>query len=349
MSFNSNGLYRKQSFIENFIRENLIHFAFICETWLPPNYYPKNNMIFHLGHEKRKSNFGRHPYGLAIIINPKLVSKSDFTFLVTNNHNVLIFDLFGIRFFCVYIPPDTDPFNTIKEDTFCTIREYLIEKPCLLLGDWNARCTKWGDIMTNPIGSWLKSKCTSYKLTRLAPNSGKWTLFSRRKTNQEIQTVTSIVDHVLVNDDAEELVIQLCVHEDQPLGGSDHRPLVLEIKTPKVIPLISSPPFIATKAAWSRKALKDQKLCDLYIQTLLDTQDVLKTLISPILSNPYSGTQVNVNFIDQVFTSWIQDALSFSGIPFISRVPKKKNKSSEYLNPELVNLDHAIAMADLDD
>jgi hypothetical protein len=136
MSFNSNGLYRKQSFIENFIRENLIHFAFICETWLPPNYYPKNNMIFHLGHEKRKSNFGRHPYGLAIIINPKLVSKSDFTFLVTNNHNVLIFDLFGIRFFCVYIPPDTDPFNTIKEDTFCTIREYLIEKPCLLLGDW---------------------------------------------------------------------------------------------------------------------------------------------------------------------------------------------------------------------
>jgi len=348
MSFNANGLYNKQPFIEQFLSNNSIHFCFTCETWLPPNYHLKNNMIFHLGHVK-KNNRGRYPYGLAILINPKLVSKNDFTFIVSNNHNVLIFELFNIRFFGVYIPPDTDPFVTIKEDTFQVIREHLVEKPSVLLGDWNARNTKWNDFITNPIGTWLKEKCTSYKLSRLEPDSGMWTLFSHRRVNQTISTVTSIVDHILVNDEALELIVNFHVHESQPLGGSDHRPLVLECNLPDNTPL----PQIQTssshlKSTWSRKALKDENICNNYIQTLLDTQDVLKTLLAPIISNPYAGTQVNVDFVDKIFISWIQDALSFAKVPFINRVPKKREKSSEYLSPDLVQLDHEIGLTELE-
>ena len=125
----------KNSFL---LRDNQIHFTFPCETWLAPDFSPpKNNMIFHIGHA-RKRNVGHYPYGLAIIINPRLISKSDFNFLVIDDQFVIIFDIFNCyRFFCVYIPPEKEQRDaSIKEKTVQKICRFLCnDKPCFLMGD----------------------------------------------------------------------------------------------------------------------------------------------------------------------------------------------------------------------
>ena len=164
--------------------------------------------------------------------------------------------------------------------------------------------------------------------------------------NNQIETVTSVLDHILTNQEAKELVTRIHVFEDRALGGSDHRPLVCEFEIDSNIP----PPLSSgngIKAAWSRKALKDPIKCENYAQALFDTQDELKELIYPIPTNPYCGTRENIDFLDNAFVEWIRQALHNAKIPFIERVPKKKRSSRDYLSPELVQLDHLIGEAEL--
>jgi hypothetical protein len=95
-------------------------------------------------------------------------------------------------------------------------------EPILLLGDLNARCGAFtGDHSFTPQGRWLMEKLEQIPVYIVPPNQGKYTTLSGGGRG--------ITDHVLTNDVP---VSEYIVHEDESLGGSDHRPLTFVVPDP---------------------------------------------------------------------------------------------------------------------
>jgi len=100
----------------------------------------------------------------------------------------------------------------------------------IIIGDFNARKTKWGD-RDNRRGAMLENLSASLGLARISPAGGEqWTYSATHRGSSR----RSICDHALVDQSISGRV-RLRV-EHAPRFGSDHSRLVLEIDTERFCP-----------------------------------------------------------------------------------------------------------------
>jgi hypothetical protein len=210
-TLNLNGSRGKLDRLAQRMKELRLGFCFLSETWIGPESAIPNNIVFHKGHERVRKT-GHYPYGIGVIHNSDLISEEEFN-LIKLTPFYLCFEIKGIRVIGCYIPPEREK-EWMKE--YLTEIEELTheEKKTILIGDFNARHKEFGDHSSNQYGNILKEWIKKIDFNRSEPIKGKWTII--RNNGKE----RSIVDHMFKNFDEN---IEMKVHEEESLGGSDHK------------------------------------------------------------------------------------------------------------------------------
>lgn len=220
MFFNTNGLMGKADEILYFVKEHDVDFCFIVETWLTPNSSTiiKNPFINITNYTETLIQGGRRAQGGILgFCKPTLQQHVLILEQTTNYCFVKIGEVvFGIGYF----PPSLE--FILLEEFIDKAETYAIEndQKCILVGDFNARmANRTGDTTTNPRGNELDNLLNDSTFDILAPSSGKFTTSSFHGG----RGITDLVLHSDIN------VGNLTIHEENSLGGSDHRPLVFEL------------------------------------------------------------------------------------------------------------------------
>lgn len=219
---NINGLSGKVEEIQRFNNTNNIKLNILVETWLAPNasvpFRPYINNITTTNNDF-SARGGRRNSGGILIYSPfnafsppncLLFSDPDGCFSVLKIGEIILL--------AAYISP-SQPDS--KLDDLLSKAEHFSDgfsKLCIIIGDLNARMHHdTGDSTDNTRGKKLRQDLLNTPLLIQLPQHGKWTTWSG--------TGCGITDIVLANFDIPTLI----VHEEESLGGSDHRPLTLEL------------------------------------------------------------------------------------------------------------------------
>ena len=123
-----------------------------------------------------------------------------------------------------YFSPN-NPNQQVAEflDTLATITHGW-EEDTIILGDFNARHTAFGDTMDSARGNVLRAQIELHRLVVQEPVVGKFTSFKNGGAGIPDLVITAGVN-----------THGLTVHEKETLGGSDHRPLTFAIDAQTVV------------------------------------------------------------------------------------------------------------------
>lgn len=296
-SLNVGSLTGKAQRMEDMMDRLGIDLLFVSETWTvegqAKRFCPS---IVHALEHKRTHIHGHVPYGQAILLNKNRCQSEDFAVLEddpSEDRSFSVVQFRGIVFVCLYAAPSRSREWFTQKLESCATRG-LTDHPTIVMGDLNARHISFGDHISNTYGNILISDMDAYGLQRMVPSQGKWTFV---KANAR-----SIVDHVLLNDSANETARNLVVHEDLYVGGAEHRLITFEVDAvaePRSVPAAPRP--------WNRLRLKEPAIqealdahCQRGLPKLMDTLDDL--------SNGSDHAAI-VNEMDALIQSWLNDAL----------------------------------------
>jgi hypothetical protein len=224
--FNANGLSGKLELVLDFMENQELDLIFICETYFLPNQHHRGlgRMFLNLTKpDGRLQSGGRRAIGgIAGYCKPALTNQ--IRAIHTDEHcNYTILDVAGALVAVGYFPPSMD--NRAVPDFLQLVHTLAGEKECVIIGDFNARMGELsGDHHTNGRGyllrDWLEAAPgIDFNLKR--PDHGRFTSFGWGPTHG--QGVTDLVFSLNC------LVHNLVIHEDNSLGGSDHRPLTFDM------------------------------------------------------------------------------------------------------------------------
>jgi hypothetical protein len=104
--------------------------------------------------------------------------------------------------------------------------EAVLHAQTVIVGDFNAHGLQ-GDLVNYPRGRFVKTRVGKV-LDRVTPKEGRWTTFNHQGKG--------INDHAFVSLD-NPLQVEVIVHENESLGGSDHRLLTLTVELPQPLEL----------------------------------------------------------------------------------------------------------------
>lgn len=196
MLWNATGLMPNLDRVVRKMEEKDILLCFVTETWLHPERAipavcretSAVCMVHPVGYERGKN-------GVSVIINPRLQKHpifNDFQVLArdTINGTYIFIQMGTIKILCVYHPPShPDEIDTWLEEIMlkCGASDL---NDLVLLGDFNARCTEWGDHYGNSKGRCLKNWIEAKNMNRV--DTGSLPTFVTTRGN-------SIVDHVFAN------------------------------------------------------------------------------------------------------------------------------------------------------
>lgn len=313
--FNANGIVNKVHQINDFVNNEKIDLMFITEThqlvqsktarWI---WEPFLNLQ---KPDHREITGGRRGNGgIAGFANREVSSKItplqidlEANFAIVKFENITI----GVAYFSPATP------NT-KLTEF--LNETLLragEEPCIIMGDFNARTQRTGDTHLNLRGrllnEWLDAKSdTGIRLE--IPTRGKWTTFSPNGNGIPDIVLTKDID-----------VFDFEVHEEEALGGSDHRPLTFQ-----------AGPAIETEKNFERWDLRKlnqeahrKKYCSVLEENL---DDALDKLIA----------QNDMNAAWETAKDWIHKAASES----IGRIRYTRTCNNKFWTHEMIRLNQEI-------
>ena len=161
---------------------------------------------------------GRRSTGGILIFTSTPFVSSNIEILFTcpaNNYVILLISnvVFGIA----YIPPSASHNVLIS---FLDKTQHLANgRPMVILGDFNARSQRLsGDHTTNARGSKLQDYISESPLVVQTPVQGQFTTFTQNGSGITDLLITYNIQ-----------TFNYTVHEEDSLGGSDHRPLTFDI------------------------------------------------------------------------------------------------------------------------
>lgn len=302
-----------------------LDFIFLSETWCRPGETTRIFPFTCWAREVERANqIGHYPYGYAIIYNPRKAKEEDFVLLSLSNSEVrdrmvLTFSFRGILFTGVYIAPQRQS-GFLSDGLRECVRFSTGDRDHVILGDMNARHRSFGDSISNCYGEELIDFLNQHGLERIQPSTGKWTFLSG---NGE-----SIIDHIIVNDNAVSLVENVIVHEEIYFG-SDHRLISIEIKQRTIVPEIAS-----RVRPWNRLRMKEEHVLSQARQYMQQEFNRVQEDIYRILEDTNSSDQLKIDNADAKFNDFLKKTLK----RFIGRTPSRKNFDPVFQTPELLRM-----------
>ena len=221
--FNANSLAGKAEPILQFAEEQAIDLFIVLETWLTPDRSPLINQNFiNITKPIKHIRSGRTGTGGILgFCNPAVRSLIRVVEIDADKDYVVL-RVGSTLLAAAYFSPATDNRKiTAFLDKMAEISQQW-QEDIVMMGDYNARHTAFGDTMNSTRGTLMLDLITQHGLTVLAPTQGRFTSFHGMGCG--------IPDMVLSNTD---MAKDLIIHEDEDLGGSDHRPLSFTIVTPE--------------------------------------------------------------------------------------------------------------------
>lgn len=310
---NLNGLSGKAEEVRRFNLDSNIDLTLLVETWLSPAAsVPFRPHLVNLTNNNNEVIAGgrRNTGGILAF------AKTD----LHNNLRVLFEDPAG--FFAVlrvkdliiltaYVPPAAS--NTIINALLDAAEQYSegLSLRCMVVGDLNARMGNvTGDSTSNPRGIFLKEALNNSALRIQSPVLGKWTTFQGGGRG--------IPDILLANFP----VVDLTVHEQESLGGSDHRPLTFSIPLdiePKDRQFLRWNIRRLTRPQYAKKYLGELDRTQQSVKSaLLDFEKACEKAAAPvglIPATPNSNRSCLQNAVDKAWTGvceWINGAAAAS-------------------------------------
>lgn len=240
---------------------------------------------------------GRAPYGQAFLINPSKACPEDFAVLEDDTSSDRCFSTVtfrGVTFVGVYLAPSR-PSDWYSEKLESLSNSCYMDGPVILMGDFNARHTSFGDRTCNTYGNILTGELEFLGMQRLEPASGLWTFITDRGC--------SIPDHVFVNETALGTAFGLHVLEDMYVGGSDHRLMVFET---------FAAPAVATRPEaprpWNRLRLKDPAVQERLNDSCGRSRNALVSGLVSIRDED-GDAQERVDAADAAIRRWLETGL----------------------------------------
>lgn len=222
--FNANGLSGKLELVLEFMETQELDLIFICETYFLPNQQHRGmgRMFLNLTKPDGRINTGgrRAIGGIAGYCKPELTNQIR-SIHTDVNCNYTILDVAGLIVAVGYFPPSMD--NQAVPEFMELVHNLVGDRQCVVVGDFNARMGDYsGDHHTNGRGAllldWLDgTPGIDFSLKR--PDIGRFTSFGWGRG----EGVTDCVFQLNTE------VNYLKVHEDNSLGGSDHRPVTFNM------------------------------------------------------------------------------------------------------------------------
>lgn len=287
--FNALGLSTKHELITQFINQHDIDIIFITETYgstfgTPFLSISKPDHRVFTGGRRQLGGIGgwcRNPADNANI-------RSLHTDLDGNYSIIQVVDtVIGIGYF----PPSPEPEMTNRMTDFLDKTIDLADgKPCIMLGDFNARMIIAGDHTTNRRGQtlqdWLEKE-ENFEVELQLPIQGRYTSFSRSGTGCGVTDLVIMRGLTAGN---------LIIHEEESLGGSDHRPVTFEIST-------ELPPT-RSFSRWNVRKLHDPAVTKRYREALRNTIDALLPQLA--------STAINIDQKWSFIKTWIESSAEAS-------------------------------------
>ena len=220
-TWNASGLRYNLDRLVEWMQVESVDLAFVTETWFRSDRaVPRICQNFSATCSNLNIGASRGKNGISVIINPRSVTKFEIENMVKLNSDndqgcYLLIQIADIKILTIYYPPSTlHPIDQWLDETLDKLSINTSEN-LIILGDFNARCTEWGDFMSNPIGHALRVWAIDRELDRLDP--GPTPTFRSHRGS-------SIVDHIFCNIDTSE-----CYVSEGMAELSTHRPVVATI------------------------------------------------------------------------------------------------------------------------
>jgi hypothetical protein len=212
---NVNGLRGKIDEVTRIGEELQLDFIVVTETWLrPTDIIHTDWRVLDTRNEDRTSQ--RRGYdGVAVLFRPRSQWQHPAVHRGSGvDGHAMWISMGGITFGCLYLPPRMDHGQAIA---MMTPPSDAREK-WVMMGDLNARMgRRTGDTAVNDRGRrlapWLMEHGGTIRNDE--GDGGKWTYISN--------SGRSVIDLVITNTAADSALMEIKVHEDLDIGGSDHR------------------------------------------------------------------------------------------------------------------------------
>lgn len=321
-SLNCSGLSGKVHLIERAAWNFGLDFVFLSETWCRPGQTARldKGILFAQEYSLNEEQ-GRTHYGQAVWVNETRAPKTAYELIQSDGEaHTLVLRFAGIRFVCVYIPPNRSGIEGFLQGLGPTL---LTEEPTIMMGDLNARHLQFGDHAQNGYGTELVRQMGPMGLTRLRPTAGKWT-FRRRDTRDH----RSIPDHILANERAVERGAGYLVDESMCMGTTEHSLLVGKVRGDRH----EEPRRGPKTRAWNRWRLNEPAVMEKYRGTLGSTLESLMTAMAPAGGRMEARTeQEEANRLDGLVLKWIEGALS----RHMGRASGNGWRKGDFVTPEI--------------
>jgi hypothetical protein len=307
---NINNLSNKAPLINSFVRSHCIDYMLLAETWLRHQVSPGlHHVIADARKPPRQHGRGRGVSGgiLASASSPSLFNNCS-NVNIDPASNWIRFSIESLDIIVAYLPPSL-PIQEVL-DFFHLMNTLATQNPNLIIiGDFNARMPGiTGDKHSNSRGKAVNAFLNTSHLRYIAPASGLWTTFTHNGK--------SITDLVFIPQTSN-LQISIQVLEEESIGGSDHRPLLISISE-------SVPPAPPPRRRWIMHNLPSEY--QRYQAILHDTSDPILNMLqnTEVMINDYRQSQLPIshvtrqNLVNQVWISirdWTFSALDIV-IPF---------------------------------
>jgi exonuclease III len=266
----------KESAVNDFIGYHQLDFMTLVETWHDGDRAPSIGNVF--ASISYKAN-ERHHRGIVFILNPSLKGRASVRYR-NSNQQILIVDIDDISIVATYWEPGlTESAAHHKMDI---IRQHTGQRPFIICGDLNAKIDHRSfDNTWNTAGRIVWAWAEETELEIIQPTKGRYTFFQYRNG----QLIRSALDYVI---SAQVPVTRMTVHEDDSIGGSDHRPITF---------CIPQKPKGRKFFRWNVRKLNDPEIRTRYTEVSKE--------LAPILRSDLNSTD-NVNVAWDLIKRWIR-------------------------------------------
>ena len=222
MLWNATGMMPSLDRIVKRMQEEEILFCFVTETWLNPKYaLPSVCRESSAVCSVLPQGYDRGKNGVSMLINPRMARhdalKDTETMTKDTVNGTFIHVKIGVlNVICIYYPPSSaTEINIWLEEILikCNVNS---GQDLIIMGDFNARLTEWGDHQSNSRGRRVYEFMEGIGLRRF--NTGSTPTFV--KSTMRPQDGCSIVDHVFSN-----IEISECAVVQSFNSAAGHRPL----------------------------------------------------------------------------------------------------------------------------